>query len=65
MEVQFNKDGDAPGRYDIFQYQKRVSHNSDDSPQNGSAWNDDDDDDRNDEPLDYDYVQIGSWENKR
>ncbi|XP_074594692.1 metabotropic glutamate receptor 8-like isoform X2 [Brevipalpus obovatus] len=68
MEVQFNKDGDAPGRYDIFQYQKRISPNIGNSFRNGSIWNDHDggdDDDRNEGPLDYDYVQIGSWENKR
>ncbi|XP_054163872.1 metabotropic glutamate receptor 8-like [Oppia nitens] len=54
MVVKFNADGDAPGNYDIFQYQRvnRRSHSrrSHDSNHDSSG---------------YDYVAIGEWANDR
>lgn len=57
MTVKFNKDGDAPGRYDIFQYQKikestliAVNQSVDNSTN------------LNYSPPEYDYIRIGNWE---
>ncbi len=50
MVVQFNKDGDAPGSYDIFQYQRvnKRNHNR------GAV-----------DVTRFDYVSIGEWANER
>lgn len=53
MTVKFNKDGDAPGRYDIFQYQ-RVKESLDYSNSSDSQ-----------SPSEYDYIKIGNWESER
>ncbi len=53
MVVQFNKDGDAPGSYDIFQYQRvnKRNHNHHNS--------------RGIDVTRFDYVSIGEWANDR
>ena len=51
--VKFNKDGDAVGRYDIFQYQ-RVKR---------SLRNYDEEKDRS--RFKCDYINIGDWENDK
>ena len=57
MIVKFNKDGDAPGRYDIFQYQKTkasmlISYGIGDKKTNNLIYS----------PAEYDYIKIGNWE---
>ena len=50
MVVKFNSDGDAPGSYDIFQYQKVDKDNYFT---------------RSHENTRFDYVSIGEWNNER
>jgi len=52
--VKFNKDGDAPGRYDIFQYQ-RIMKSSEDYFREGDRRS----------RFKFDYVNIGDWENDK
>ncbi|CAG2171357.1 unnamed protein product [Oppiella nova] len=54
MVVKFNADGDAPGSYDIFQYQ-RVAKRSHSRRSHDSG----------DESAGFDYVSIGEWANDR
>lgn len=50
MIVKFNKDGDAPGSYDIFQYQRINKRNH---------YH------RTFDATKFDYVSIGEWANDR
>ena len=50
MVVKFNSDGDAPGSYDIFQYQ-RVGKESNFM--------------KTERNTRFDYVSIGEWANER
>lgn len=58
MIVKFNKDGDPPARYDIYQYQ-RIQESTNHDGSNSSLHS------SHQIKYRYDYVNIGDWINNR